>query len=82
MTAIKTRIEKKGALLLALEEPILVAKLLEIPHKRSPPTLRLDSATEIVDPRKLMRKSISIAQIAKVANMTDWQCVRKMLRSL
>ncbi|CAL8993041.1 unnamed protein product, partial [Prunus brigantina] len=46
LTAIVVRIVKKGAPLLALEEPILVAKLLKIPRKRSPPTRRLGSAIE------------------------------------
>ncbi|CAL2266601.1 unnamed protein product [Prunus armeniaca] len=65
------RTMKKGALLLVLEEPILITKLQKIPRKRSPPTLRLGSATEKVDPCKPTKKSIIITQIVKVINVTD-----------
>ncbi|CAL8133847.1 unnamed protein product [Prunus armeniaca] len=76
------RIVKKGAPLLSLEEPILVAKLQKIPHKCSPPIRRLGSATEKVDPCKRTRKLISLAQIVKVINVADQPCVRKTLKSL
>ncbi|CAL9019540.1 unnamed protein product, partial [Prunus brigantina] len=67
------RIMRKGAPLLTLEESILVDKLQKILHMRSPPTRHLGSAGEKVDPHKSTRKSISIAQIAKVANVIDQQ---------
>ncbi|XP_016647045.1 PREDICTED: uncharacterized protein LOC107880286 [Prunus mume] len=59
---------RKDAPLLTLEESILVDKLQEILHKHSPPTRCLSSATKKVEPRRSTRKSISITQIAKVAN--------------
>ncbi|CAL8124068.1 unnamed protein product [Prunus armeniaca] len=76
------RTVRKGALLLTLEEPILVDKLQKILHKCNPPTCHLGSAAEKVDPCKSTRKSIIIAQIAKVAKVIEHQCVRKTLRSL
>ncbi|CAL2242073.1 unnamed protein product [Prunus armeniaca] len=76
------RTMRKGASLLTLEELILVDKLQKILRKHSPPTRRLSSAGEKVDTRKSTRKSISIAQIAKIANVIAQQCVRKTLRSL
>ncbi|CAL8155476.1 unnamed protein product [Prunus armeniaca] len=76
------RTVKKDTPLPALGEPILVAKLQKIPRKRSPPTRRLGSATEKVDPHEPMRKSISIAQSVKAINMINQPYVQKALRSL
>ncbi|CAL2258373.1 unnamed protein product [Prunus armeniaca] len=76
------RTVKKDIPLPALGEPILVAKLQKIPRKRSPPTRRLGSATEKVDPHEPMRKSISIAQSVKAINMINQPYVQKALRSL
>ena len=82
MITLTMRTVKKGAPLLILEGPILITKLQKIPRKRSPPTRRLGSAAKKVDPCELTRKSISIAKIVKVINVTDQPCVRKTLRSL
>ncbi|CAL2229959.1 unnamed protein product [Prunus armeniaca] len=65
------RTVKKVAPLLTLEEPILVAKLLEIPRKLNPPTPRLGSIAKKVDPCEPTRKSINVAQIVKVINAID-----------
>ncbi|CAL2254936.1 unnamed protein product [Prunus armeniaca] len=65
------RTVKKDTPLPALGEPILVAKLQKISRKSRPPTRLLGSADERVDPRSPMRRSISVAQIAKVANVID-----------
>ncbi|CAL8105111.1 unnamed protein product [Prunus armeniaca] len=63
------RITRKGTPLLTLEETVLVDKLRRIFHKRSPPTRRLGSADEMVDPRRPTKRSIS------VANETNQHCV-------
>ncbi|CAL8153308.1 unnamed protein product [Prunus armeniaca] len=57
------RTMKKGALLLVLEDPILVAKLQKIPRKRNPPTRRVGSTAEKVDPCKPTRKLLSLVRI-------------------
>ncbi|KAI5316936.1 hypothetical protein L3X38_036643 [Prunus dulcis] len=64
---------RKRAPLLTFEESILVDKLQKILHKHSPPTHHLGSAGEKVDPQKSTRKSVSINQIVKVANVADQQ---------
>ncbi|CAL8094037.1 unnamed protein product [Prunus armeniaca] len=76
------RIVKRGTPLPALGEPILSVKLQKIPRKRSPPTRLLGSADERTDLRGPTRRSISVARIAKVANVIDQQCARKTLRRL
>ncbi|CAL8167911.1 unnamed protein product [Prunus armeniaca] len=76
------RTMRKGASLLTLKELILIGKLQKILRKRSPITRPLGSASEKVDHRRSTRRSISIAQTAKVANVIDQRCVRKTLRSL
>ncbi|CAL2259785.1 unnamed protein product [Prunus armeniaca] len=68
------RTTRKDALLLTHEETALVNKLRRISRKRSPPTRRLGSADEKVDPRRPMRRSVNVARIAKVANVIDQQC--------
>ncbi|CAL8112669.1 unnamed protein product [Prunus armeniaca] len=65
------RTVKKDTPLPALGEPILVAKLQKIHHKRSPPTRLLGSVDEGVDPRRPTKRSISVARMAKVANVID-----------
>ncbi|CAL8996303.1 unnamed protein product, partial [Prunus brigantina] len=62
------RTTRKGAPLLTLEETALVDELQRISRRRSPPTRRLGSADEKVDPRRPTRRSIS------VANVIDQQC--------
>ncbi|CAL2230029.1 unnamed protein product [Prunus armeniaca] len=76
------RIVKRGTPLPALGEPILTVKLQKIPRKRIPPTGLLGSADKRTDPRGPTRRSISVACIAKVANVIDQICARKMLRNL
>ncbi|CAL2256818.1 unnamed protein product [Prunus armeniaca] len=76
------RTMRKGTPLLTLEESILIDKPQKIFHKRSPPTCCLGSTSEKVDPYRPTRRSISVAQIAEVANETNQQCVRKTWRSL
>ncbi|CAL2261555.1 unnamed protein product [Prunus armeniaca] len=62
---------KKDTPLTALEEPILIAKLQKIPRKYGPPTRRLGSAAEKINPCKPTRKLLDLAQIVNVINVTD-----------
>ncbi|CAL9025731.1 unnamed protein product [Prunus brigantina] len=68
------RTMRKGAPLLTLKETIIVDKLKRIFRRHSPPTCRLGSADERVDPRIPTRRSISAARIVKVSNVIDQQC--------
>ncbi|CAL2256718.1 unnamed protein product [Prunus armeniaca] len=76
------RIVKRSTPLPALREPTLAVKLQKIPRNRSPPTRLLGSADERTDPCRPTKRSISVARIAKVANVIDQHCARKTLRSL
>ncbi|CAL9004608.1 unnamed protein product [Prunus brigantina] len=64
------RTRRKCAPLLTLEETALVDKLQRISRGRSPPTRRLGSADEKVDPRTPMRRSISVANKTRLTGGT------------